>query len=143
MLNPYLYKSTNLDIKPKTMTRALKNCCEEFDFLHVWRYKYPRDQDYTYYAHPHSAYSRIDFFFMPSNEAFRAGDCQIHNITLSDHTPVSMPWNVNRAATSNSWRLNTSLLGMPAFQTSLRDEFTSYMAFNDKDDMSPVILGNG
>ncbi len=90
VLNPFLDKSKNSNIQPTTMSRALKNCCEEYGFLDVWRYKHPGDRDYTFFSHPYSTYSRIDYFFMPSNESFRAIDCQIHNITLSDHAPVSM-----------------------------------------------------
>lgn len=31
-------------------------------------------------------------------------------------------------------------MGISAFQASLRDEFTSYLKCNDKDDVSPIIL---
>lgn len=78
---------------------------------------------------------------MPINESFRALDCQIHNITLSDHAPVSVVWDVGGAATSCRWRLNTFLLGVPAFETSLRDEFTFYLESNDKEDSSPINYG--
>lgn len=77
---------------------------------------------------------------MPRNESYRPLECQIHNITLSDHGPVSMVWDVGRAVTSSRWRLNTSLLGIPAFQATLRDEFVLYLGFNDKEDISPIIL---
>lgn len=73
------------------MSRALKNCCEEFGFLDVWRYKHLRDRDYTFYSHPHSTYSRIDYFLsLVLNH--RAVGCAILNITLSDHAPVSVIW---------------------------------------------------
>lgn len=139
-LNPFLDKSMNSNAHPTTMSKALKHCCEEFGFLDVWRYKHPRDRDYTFYSHPQSTYSRIDYVFMPINESFRALDCQIHNITLSDHAPVSVVWDVGGVATSHRWRLNTSLLGIPAFQASLRDEFIIYLESNDKEDISPNIL---
>ena len=122
------------------MSRALKNFSEEFGFLDVWKYKHPRDRDYTFYSHPHSTYSRIDNFFMPINESFRPLDYQIHNLTLSDHAPVSVVWDVGGVATSCRWRLNTSLLGIPAFKTSLRDEFNFNLESNDKEDSSPIIL---
>lgn len=93
---------------------------------------------YTPTLTPHTP--GLIIFFVPSNKSFRAVECQIHNITLSDHVPVSVVWDVGRAATSGIWRLNTSLLGIPALQASLRDEFTSYLKFNDTDDVSPIIL---
>lgn len=143
VLNPFVDKSPNSNVHPTTMSRTLKNSCEEFGFLDVWRFLHPRDRDYTFYSHPHSLYSRIDYFFLPSSESYRALECQIHNITLSDHAPVSIVWDVGRAVSSSRWRLNTSLLGIPEFQATLRNEFSLYLEFNDKEDISPIILWEG
>lgn len=132
VLNAFLDKSTNSDIQP-----TIKNCCEEFTFLDVWRYKYPRDRNYTFYSHPHSTYSRIDYFLcLVMNHL---GQWIVKFTICTDHALVSVVWDVGSAATSAIWRLNTSLLGIPAFLASL-DEFTSDLKFNDKDDVSPIIL---
>lgn len=106
----------------------------------VWRKIHLKDTDYKIYSCPHSIYSRIDYLFIPSNESFRALDCQIHNITLSDHAPVTVEWDVGWTVSSSRWRLSSSLLGILAIQASLRDELVLYLELNDEDDFPSITL---
>lgn len=55
-----------------------------------------------FYSNPHSSYSRIDYFFVAKNESYRVLDCKIHNITLSDHVPVSLIWDLGRGYSQGS-----------------------------------------
>lgn len=126
---------------PQTsMAKALKNVCEELEFLDIWRFLHPKQRDYTFFSHPHGTYSRIDYFFMPKSEVYRARECEIHNISLSDHAPVSLIWEVGQRPSCSRWRLNTSLLGRPEIKTYIRHEFEQYLEINDKPDTSPITL---
>lgn len=100
-----------LSSSPQTsMAKALKNVCEELKFLDIWRFLHPKQRDYTFFFHPHRTYSRIDYFFMPKSEVCRARECEMYNISLSDHAPVSLIWEVGQRPSCSRWRLNTSLL---------------------------------
>lgn len=141
VLNPLLDKSSTQTLPYlSTSSRALQNRCEELGLTDVWRHLNPKTRDYTFYSHPHLSYSRIDYFFTPKTELYRITHCQIHNITLSDHAPISLTWNIGRLKLPSRWRLNTSLLGTSAFKDYVRQEFVTYLQFNDRDDTSPVIL---
>ena len=47
-------------------------------------------KDYTFYSHPHSVYSRLDYFFMFQRDLHRVLNCDIGTRDLSDHAPVSL-----------------------------------------------------
>lgn len=132
--NPFSHKPLSI------MSKALKNNCVELGMIDIWRHPYPRDRDFTFYSHPHNSYSRVDYFFVSGVEAHRVIDCKIHNITLSDHVPVSLVWDMEGDAPTKFWQLNTSLLGHPAFQTYIESEFKYYLDTNNTGDVSAVPL---
>lgn len=143
-LNPILDKKPSQSLAHiTTSSKALKNRCEELGLIDVWRHLNRKTRDYTFYSHPHLSYSRIDYFFIPKNELYRATNCQIHNIALSDHSPISLTWNIGGFTPSSRWRLNTSLHGIKTFQEYIRQEFALYLQFNDQDNISPILLWEG
>jgi len=68
-------------------------------------------------------------------------DIIIHPITISDHAPVSLTWNMNHfSKPPNSWRLNTSLLEDPNFDTYIKREWASFLEINDSPNIVPSLL---
>ena len=123
-----------------SMSRTLKNNCDETGLVDVWRYMHPRVKDYSYYSAPHDSYSRIDLIFTPKSEAFRVTKCDILQITLSDHAPIALSWDLGGCNTSRRWRFNTSLLNDDEFVKFIQQEFKTYLEFNMTPEISPVTL---
>lgn len=78
--------------------------------IDVWRHLYPSGRDYTFYSNRHLSYSRINYFFTPKSEGHKILDCEILPITLSDHAPLILTWDLGHSATCKRWRLIASLL---------------------------------
>ncbi len=94
------------------MSRILKNNCNEAGLVEVWRHKYPRVKGFTFYSihNPHNSYSRIDFFFANKSEIHRIVRCDILCITLLDHAPVILTWDLGMDHSSKRWRFNNGML---------------------------------
>ena len=123
-----------------SMSRTLKNNCDETGLVDVWRYMHPRVKDFSYYSIPHDCYSRIDLIFTPKSEAFRVTKCDILQITLSDHAPIALSWDLGGCYTSKRWRFNTGLLNDDEFIKFIQQEFKTYLEFNMTPEISPVTL---
>lgn len=108
--------------------------------LDAWRHVHPKGRDYTFYSNSHSSYSRIDYFFVAKTDCHRVLDCKIHNITLSDHAPVNLIWDLSRCSRPGLWRLNVSHLNDNAFKDYIKAELAQYLHFNDTNETSPVTL---
>ena len=49
-------------------------------------------------------------------------------------------WDEGRTVSSSIWSLNSSLMGIPAVQATLRDELVLYLELNDIDNISSITL---
>ena len=67
-------------------------------------------------------------------------ECKIHNITLSDHSPVSLVRDLGRFINSRRCRLNVSLLNDNTFRGYIRTELAQHLEFIDTNEISPVTL---
>ena len=92
----------------------------------VWRDINPTKRDYTFFSHPHSVYSRLDYFFMFQRDFWRVQNCNIETMDLSDHTPVSI---LGLEKKNTIWRLNTGVLNQ------MRPQIRKYIkdCLNDND----------
>lgn len=88
----------------------------------------------------HSSYSRIDYFFTPKAELHRVVDVKILPITLSDHAPLTLSWDICLRPTTKQWRLNASLLNDREFVTFVNAELRYYLDTNTSPDISPLTL---
>lgn len=61
---------------------------EELGLIDVWRHLHPKDRDFTYFSQVHCSHSRIDMFLISGTDSYRATQCNIDAITISDHAPV-------------------------------------------------------
>lgn len=122
------------------MSKALKHLVSEVGLVDVWRHKFPKGRDFTFYSHRHSSYSRIDLFFTPKAEMHRIDDVKINPITLSDHAPLELLWTIGHKPTTKQWRLNASLLNDKEFITLITTELSNYLDTNLSPEISPLIL---
>uniref|UniRef100_A0A3P8TGQ6 exodeoxyribonuclease III n=1 Tax=Amphiprion percula TaxID=161767 RepID=A0A3P8TGQ6_AMPPE len=122
------------------MSKMLKYLSIESGLVDVWRSKHPKGRDFTYYSHRHSSYSRIDLFFTPKSEMHRIEGIKILPITLSDHAPLQLIWDLGHRSKTKQWRLNASLLNDKDFLTLIKTELKNYLDINTSPEISPLTL---
>lgn len=138
--------SQHLDRQPvsKTstsrMSNMLRHLSAESGLVDIWRGKYPKGKDFTFFSHRHSFYSRIDVLFTPKTEFYRVDDMKILPITLSDHAPLVLSWNIGHRPSTKRWRLNASLLNDREFITFVKTELKNYLDTNTSPEITPLPL---
>lgn len=100
ILSRYADKGPNTSAPLSRMSKMLRYQTSEMGLVDVWRSKYPSSRDFTFYSHRHDSDSRIDYFFTPKDEFYRIGDIKILPITLSDHSPIEVFWDIGDRPTS-------------------------------------------
>lgn len=113
---------------------------KEIGMIDIWRELHPYDKQFTFFSHPHSAYSRIDYFFMLNLDRHRIINCDIGVRDISDHAGVYLTLHLDNKPKETLWRLNTSLLNDPQCQKYIKTEFKDYMTHNDNGAVSPSTL---
>ena len=122
------------------LSRYLNTTLTEVGIIDVWRETHPLERDYTYYSAPHLVYTRIDYFFMNSEDRFRVVDCKIGVADLSDHCTLYLMLYLNRRNKSTSWRLNLGLLNDTTLIGNLKGDIDTYRKENDNEEVYPTIL---
>lgn len=91
-----------------------------------WRYNNPSKKDFTFFSNVHHSYSRINFFCISQQHMYKVMDCQIDNITLSDHAPVILHLDMDKESVFKYWRLNVSLLTYTVIVQELKQTLIEY-----------------
>ena len=125
---------------PSRMSKMLKHLSSETGLIDTWRNKFPGAKDFSFFSARHSSYSRIDMFFTPEAEVHRIVDATIFPITISDHAPISVDWDIGYRRTTKQWRLNASLLNDRDFVKFVNCELHKYLEINTSEETSPLIL---
>uniref|UniRef100_A0AAR2K0V3 Reverse transcriptase domain-containing protein n=1 Tax=Pygocentrus nattereri TaxID=42514 RepID=A0AAR2K0V3_PYGNA len=137
---------SNLDRQPISQTpisrmgKMLKNLSTEAGLVDIWRSKFPKKRNFTFYSNRHASYSRIDYFFTAKAELHRIEDITILPITISDHAPVVIQWDIGLTTPFRQWRLNASLLNDKDFIALIKTEFKNYLDTNRTPETSPIML---
>ena len=97
-------------------------------------------RDFTFYSSRHTSCSRIDYVFTTKAELHRIVDLEILPITISDHSPVALKWDIGQRPTSKQWRLNASLLNAKEFTSFVTAELKEYLDINTSAETTPLIL---
>lgn len=110
---------------------TLGSLCLEEKLFNPWRCLRTTERDYTHYSMVHS-YSRIDFFLTHVYTLQTIGKADIHNITWSDHAPVTIEV-VDTSTVSHKplWRNNTFLLLQPELRDEIEGKIQEYFALGD------------
>ncbi len=122
------------------MSKMLRYQTTDASMVDIWRSKFPRDRDFTFYSSRHASYSRIDYFFTSKVDLHRIADIEILPITISDRAHVSLKWDIGQRPTTKQWKLNTSFLNDKEFISFITEEFKKYIDTNTSPEMNPLIL---
>lgn len=126
------------NIRPEAL--YVKKLLKEIGMIDIWREFHPYDKHFTFFPHPHSVYSRIDYLFMLNLDRHRIINCDTGVRDFSDHAGVYLTLHLDNKPKETLWRRNTSLLNDPQCQKYIKTEFKDYMTHNDNGAVSPSTL---
>uniref|UniRef100_A0A3Q2ZER1 Reverse transcriptase domain-containing protein n=1 Tax=Kryptolebias marmoratus TaxID=37003 RepID=A0A3Q2ZER1_KRYMA len=110
----------------------VKQYMSDYGLCDAWRSFHPNSKEYSFFSHVHHSYSRLDYFIISNSLLTNISDTKIHPIAVSDHAPVTLNLDVKKEIQKSiNWRLNTSLLKDKEFIQYFKNEWTSYLEFND------------
>lgn len=105
---------------------------EELGLVDIWRVLHPHEKDFTFFSHPHSSYSRIDYFLLSRNMVSQVLNSTIGNIVLSDHAPVDIVFHpFDRAEKSMRWRFNNCMLNREENCNFIQSEMQEFWEHNE------------
>lgn len=111
------------------------------DMYDAWRCLHTTERDFTFFSHVHKSYSRIDYFIADKLLLPKITKACIHNITWSDHAPITLEINQGLPC-SNSyiWRNNTFILSQETHLSVLRKNLEEFFVINDKEPINCTTL---
>lgn len=95
---------------------------KETGMIDIWRELHPSVRQFTFFSHPHTVYSRVDYFFMLHADRHRITGCDIGTRDVSDHAGVYLRLHLDVQLKDTMWRLNTSLLNDPQCMEYIKKE---------------------
>ncbi len=131
LLDPKLDSSNTSTQLVSPLRKLINTMIKEIGLIDVWRDFHPGQRDYTYYSHPHTSYSRIDYFLAFGKDKFRIKNCNIGLIDISDHALISLYLNLENKPKNTLWRLNSGILNNRATREQLVIEIEQYVEQND------------
>uniref|UniRef100_A0A3P8S6T2 exodeoxyribonuclease III n=1 Tax=Amphiprion percula TaxID=161767 RepID=A0A3P8S6T2_AMPPE len=137
-LNPKLDSSNTHLSQPKLINKKINLAMKEIGLIDIWRELNPLKRDYTFFSNPHSAYSRIDYFFTFTRDLDRVDGCNMGSMDLSDHSPIYLELNLEQHRRNTMWRLNTFVLNQ--MKEQIRKDIAEYLEQNDNGEVSPPML---
>lgn len=138
-LHPSL-DSSNPTKKINCESLYVKKMLKETGMIDIWRELHPSVRQFTFFSHPHTVYSRVDYFFMLHADRHRITGCDIGTRDVSDHAGVYLRLHLDVQLKNTIWRLNTSLLNDPQCMEYIKKEIKDYVEFNNNEEMSPSVI---
>lgn len=127
-----LDKSSQLNRVNSTSMTAIDRMMEELGLIDIWRLLHPSERDYTFFSHPHAAYSRIDYFLISKALVDQVQGATIGNIAMTDHAPVDLVLiPIENVAREPRWRFNNFMLNREGDCTLIRTMMSEFWEFNE------------
>lgn len=123
-MSPFMDKQPASKTTISRMSKTLKHLSIESGLVDVWRHKFPKGRDFTFYSH----------------RLHRIEDVNILLITVSDHTPLTLLWDIGHRPSTKQWKMNASLLNDKGFTNFISTEMRYYLDTNVSHEISPLIL---
>lgn len=98
----------------------------------IWRLLHPNEKDLTFFSHPHSSYSRIDYLQLSRNMVSQVLNSSISNIVVSDHAPVDLVlYPLDKTERSLRWRFNNCMLNREDNRNFIKSEIQEFWEHNE------------
>lgn len=107
--------------KGKNPRRGLANIFSAEDMYDPWRCLHTTEKDFTFFSNVHKSYSRIDYFITDKYLLPKITNANIHNLTWSDHAPITLEIKSNQICPNNHlWRNNTFILSQERYRSVMK-----------------------
>lgn len=84
----YIQLSLQRGLTPETV--MVKKLLHEACMMNIWRDNHPAERQFTFYSHPHSVHSRVDYFVMFNSDRHRIIKCEIGVKDIRPHKCISI-----------------------------------------------------
>ncbi len=138
-----------MDTQSPTKHKAQKDAllmrkfAKDIGMVDIWRTLNPSQKDYTCYSSVTGNYSRLDYFFMFSNDIATIRSIKNGQIHSSDHAPLQISLSTGKEKNAGTWRFDNSLLWENEFKIKVKRVLQDYITCNDTEDVNPVTLWEG
>ena len=89
-LVPNKDRSSQVDHSHKRSREIIHHFIKELNLMDIWREKHPDTSVYSCHSKTFGSYSRIDFYLISADLAFKIRDCTYDSILISDHAPNNL-----------------------------------------------------
>lgn len=121
----------------------LQSCISLSSLLNMWQCHHASEKVYSFFSHVHLTYSCINLFLVDKFLLQSISESKIHDITWSDHAPVSITISGGLAETrANRWHNDVYLMSLPENLNIILGHVKEFCALNEKLVSNLFILWN-
>lgn len=111
------------------------------DIYDTWRCQHAKKRDYPFHSSTHNSYSRIDLILVDKLLLQALSSSTIHNITWSNHAPVSITVvEGHTPSPAYIWRANSRIFQMSPHATSIANNLSEFFPLNNHSVSDPAVL---
>ena len=116
-------------------TEALNDTIDQIDLNDIYRTFHPKPADYTFFSSAHRTFSRLDHILGHKSSPRKFKNIEIISSIFSDHNAMELEMNnrENNVKTTNTWRLNNTLLNNQEITEEIKKEIKKYLETNDNE----------
>lgn len=132
MMDPLL----DTTIGTQSKRKGMKDILSQEDLHDPWRCLHSTEKDFTFYSNVHSILGSISSSLTELSYK-KITDARIHNITWTDHAPISLVINLGQQNSNHVlWRNNTYILPQRKALAVMKERLEEFFKLNDNDAVS-------
>ena len=115
-------------------TQALNDKIDQIDLIDIYR-TFHSKTDYTFFSSAHRTFSRTDHILGHKLSLGKFKKTEIISSIFSDHNTMRLEINYREknVKTTNTWRLNNTLLNNQEINEEIKEEIKKYLETNDNE----------
>ena len=119
-------------------TQALNETVNKMDLIDIYRTFHPKTTEYTFFSSAHGTFSRINHTLCDKSNLGKFKKIEILSSIFSDHNTMRLDINYRKKSvkTTNTWRLNNTLLNNQEITEEIKEEIKKYLETNDNENMT-------
>ena len=119
-------------------TQALNDTIDHIDLIDIYRTFHPKTADYTFFSSAHRTFSRIEHILGHKASLSKFKKIEIISSIFSDHNTMRLEMNYREknVTSTNTWRLNNTLLNNQEITEEIKEEIKKYLQTNDNENMT-------
>ena len=116
-------------------TQALNDTLNKMDLIDTYRTFHPKTTEYTFFSSTHGTFSRIHHILGHKSSLGRLKKIEIISSIFSDQNAMKLDINYRKKSvkTTNTWRLNNTLLNNQEITEEIKEEIQKYLETNDNE----------